>query len=104
MHVGLLVMLPWAFLDIFSAPPPPSPVGTDMSAVFAKYTTCTSCVGDGYGWCTIKRKCGGFANKQCGIGPQYVSEHAAARETRNGLWEPKSKRGNAGATKASPTP
>lgn len=57
-----------------------------MSAKFAKYTSCISCVGDGWGWCPIKRRCGGFANKECGIGERYFSETATQR---NGLWEPK---------------
>ena len=58
--------------------PPPQPPsgggGTDMRAVFAKLKTCTSCVGAGYGWCTIQRKCGGFANRECGAGERYVAE------------------------------
>ena len=65
------------------------PAGNDMSAIFAKFRDCSSCVGAGYGWCTIQRKCGGFANKECGIGPRYVSAEPAPR---NGLWEPKHKR------------
>ena len=65
------------------------PAGNDMSAIFAKFRDCSSCVSAGYGWCTIQRKCGGFANKECGIGPRYVSAEPAPR---NGLWEPKHKR------------
>jgi hypothetical protein len=61
-----------------------TPSGTDLSAEFAKYRDCGSCTAAGYGWCTIQRKCGGFANKECGIGPQYVSSEPAPR---NGLWE-----------------
>ena len=64
-------------------------MGNDLTATFAKLRDCGSCVEAGYGWCTIQRKCGGFANKQCGIGPQYVS---AGPAPRNGLWEPASKR------------
>jgi hypothetical protein len=60
--------------------------GTDMSATFAKYTSCTSCVADGWGWCPIKRRCGGFANKECGIGERFLAEKTTQR---NGLWEPK---------------
>merc|ERR1711916_156564 len=33
---------------------------------FAQWKDCESCVGAGYGWCTIRRICGGFANKQYG--------------------------------------
>eukprot|EP00300_Choanocystis_sp_HF-7_P036749 c52651_g1_i1.p1 GENE.c52651_g1_i1~~c52651_g1_i1.p1 ORF type:complete len:313 (+),score=81.66 c52651_g1_i1:38-940(+) len=33
---------------------------------FAKYKDCWSCTGDGWGWCPLARKCGGFANKNCG--------------------------------------
>ncbi len=68
--------------------------GTDMRATFAKLQSCTDCVGAGYGWCTIKRKCGGFANKQCGIGPQYFGE-ASTASSRNGHWEPKAKKAKA---------
>merc|ERR1711916_369834 len=38
---------------------------------FAQWKDCESCVGAGYGWCTIRRICGGFANKQCGEGAAY---------------------------------
>lgn len=32
---------------------------------FKKYKDCASCTEDGYGWCPIRRMCGGFANKKC---------------------------------------
>ena len=63
--------------------------GTDMRATFARYSTCAACVGAGYGWCTIQRKCGGFANRECGEGERYVSEGLPAsrgRPSRNAAW------------------
>jgi len=30
-----------------------------------RYKSCEECVQDGWGWCPILRKCGGFANKKC---------------------------------------
>ena len=51
----------------------PSSGGNDMSSVFAKLRDCSSCTAAGYGWCPNLRKCGGFANKKCGIGERYVS-------------------------------
>ena len=95
--------------EYFTSRPAPSPPrreqpprGTDMRAMFAKLRDCTSCVGAGYGWCPMQRKCGGFANQQCGVGPNYVAADAAPSLTggrggsgsapkRNGLWESKSK-------------
>jgi len=62
------------------------PATNDMSATFARLRDCGSCVEAGYGWCPNLRKCGGFANKQCGIGERYVS---ASPPPRNGLWESK---------------
>jgi hypothetical protein len=62
--------------------------GVDMRATFAKYRTCSTCVGAGYGWCTIQRKCGGFANRECGEGERYVSEGmpaSRAKPSRNGV-------------------
>ena len=52
--------------------------GVDMRATFARYSTCNACIGAGYGWCTIQRKCGGFANRECGEGERYVSEGTPA--------------------------
>ena len=63
--------------------------GTDMRAMFAQFRSCEACTNAGYGWCPLQRKCGGFANKECGIGPNYFT---ASPEPRNGLWEPKAKR------------
>jgi hypothetical protein len=60
--------------------------GNDMSATFAKLRDCTSCVGAGFGWCPNLRKCGGFANRECGLGPRYVAEGPPAR---NGIWKSK---------------
>ena len=45
----------------------------DMRATFAKLRTCSECVSAGYGWCTIQRKCGGFAARECGEGERYVA-------------------------------
>ena len=44
---------------------------------FGTYTDCNACIGAGYGWCPIRRKCGGFANKVCGSGESYVASPAA---------------------------
>lgn len=89
-----------------SPPTPPKrerpPPGTDMRAMFAKLRDCASCVGAGYGWCPMQRKCGGFANQQCGLGPNYVAADPPPKaftsttsdsqpKKRNGLWESKSK-------------
>ena len=63
--------------------------GTDMRATFARYSTCNACTGAGYGWCTIQRKCGGFANRECGEGERYVSEGtpvSRGKPSRNAAW------------------
>jgi len=73
---------------------PPTAAGGDMRAEFARYRTCEACTTAGYGWCPNLRRCGGFANKECGIGPNYVS---SAPEERNGLWRPQSERSNRGS-------
>ena len=41
---------------------------------FSKYKTCKDCITAGFGWCPIKRICGGFANNQCGEGVRYYRE------------------------------
>jgi len=74
------------------APPRASPQqGTDMRAVFAKLRTCDACIGAGYGWCPMQRKCGGFANRNCGVGLNYVSSEPepSTGADRNGLWRSK---------------
>ena len=38
-----------------------------LAATAKDYHTCESCVDAGFGWSVIKEKCGGFANKNCGI-------------------------------------
>jgi len=73
-----------------------------MRATFAKLRSCDECVSAGYGWCPNLRKCGGFANKQCGLGPRYVAAGAAPSDeappkmkptnNRNGLWQSKAQR------------
>ena len=69
-----------AFMDYFGPPSSPSPpAGRDMASTFAKLKTCGDCIGAGYGWCPMQRKCGGFANKECGIGPNYVAADSAPR-------------------------
>lgn len=73
---------------------PPTAAGGDMRAEFARYRTCDACTTAGYGWCPNLRRCGGFANKECGIGQNYVS---SAPEERNGLWRPQSERSNRGS-------
>jgi hypothetical protein len=45
--------------------PKPSGGGTDMSSTFKELKTCKDCLAAGYGWCPIRRMCGGFANQQC---------------------------------------
>lgn len=42
-----------------------APAGGDMSAYFASIESCKECLDAGYGWCPIRRRCGGFANKKC---------------------------------------
>jgi len=32
---------------------------------FYRYKNCAACTAEGYGWCPIRRKCGGFANRVC---------------------------------------
>ena len=32
---------------------------------FKQWKNCKACTGAGYGWCPIRRMCGGFANKNC---------------------------------------
>ena len=41
---------------------------------FKQYQTCENCIDAGFGWCPIRRICGGFANTQCGEGAKYVTE------------------------------
>lgn len=76
--VPALAISSGAFLDnvfeTWTPPSPPSGGGTDMSSYFKTLKTCTACIGAGYGWCPVRRMCGGFANKECGIGPNYVAE------------------------------
>jgi len=92
-------------------PPPtafPSQRGTDMRATFAKLRDCGTCVAAGYGWCPMQRKCGGFANKECGLGPNYVaagtppSTTSSSQLPRNGLWESKEQRAAASVADAPP--
>jgi len=71
-----------------SQPPPPQQ-GSDMSSFFATLRSCDACVAAGYGWCPMQRKCGGFANHQCGVGERY---HAAGAAVRNGIWKSKAER------------
>jgi protein disulfide-isomerase A6 len=41
---------------------------------FSKYKTCKDCTKAGFGWCSIRRICGGFANQECGEGERYHRE------------------------------
>eukprot|EP01064_Diplonema_japonicum_P038115 TRINITY_DN9129_c0_g1_i1.p2 TRINITY_DN9129_c0_g1~~TRINITY_DN9129_c0_g1_i1.p2 ORF type:complete len:196 (+),score=53.11 TRINITY_DN9129_c0_g1_i1:45-590(+) len=41
---------------------------------FDKFETCRDCIAAGFGWCPIKRICGGFANRECGDGDRYRKE------------------------------
>eukprot|EP00755_Sulcionema_specki_P030647 Sspe_Gene.18628::Locus_6717_Transcript_1_1_Confidence_1.000_Length_666::g.18628::m.18628/K09584/PDIA6, TXNDC7; protein disulfide-isomerase A6 len=48
--------------------------GIQATAVdFKKYKTCKDCIDAGFGWCPIRRICGGFANTECGEGERYWS-------------------------------
>lgn len=106
MRVVLFVsclQLSWGFMDWMtsgSSPPPDGGGGSvDMSATFAKLPTCKECVGAGYGWCPNRRKCGGFANKECGSGERYVVEgYAPERKARISATK---KRSGAGGAKKS---
>lgn len=61
-------VMEWLFPDGGGGGREPPGGGMDMSATFKRYTTCSSCVAAGHGWCPLQRKCGGFANKECGGG------------------------------------
>ena len=55
---------------------------------FDKFENCQECTGAGFGWCPKARKCGGFANRECGEGERYVSEGmpaSRAKPSRNGV-------------------
>eukprot|EP00499_Haloplacidia_sp_CaronLabIsolate_P007005 CAMPEP_0196779682 /NCGR_PEP_ID=MMETSP1104-20130614/6526_1 /TAXON_ID=33652 /ORGANISM="Cafeteria sp., Strain Caron Lab Isolate" /LENGTH=366 /DNA_ID=CAMNT_0042149865 /DNA_START=1 /DNA_END=1101 /DNA_ORIENTATION=- len=63
-----------------SAPASSSGGGRDMSAEFAKYKDCQACTGAGWGWCPIRRRCGGFANKNCrGDETDFAEGHEPAQ-------------------------
>jgi protein disulfide-isomerase-like protein len=52
---------------------------------FKQYKSCQPCLDAGYGWCPIRRMCGGFANKKCtGDFRDFVKTEAetAAQATR----------------------
>ena len=42
---------------------------------FSKYKSYSSCLDAGWEWCSIQHKCGGFANKQCPPGDDFVVGH-----------------------------
>jgi len=50
--------------------------GRDMSEVFKGLKTCPDCIAAGYGWCSIRRMCGGFANRECGEGERFIRDPA----------------------------
>ena len=60
------VDMSWLFPDASPPAAPPAGGGFDMSSTYAKLRTCGACIGAGYGWCPNRRKCGGFANRECG--------------------------------------
>jgi len=37
----------------------------------AQFKTCDQCIKAGFGWCSIRRMCGGFANQECGEGERF---------------------------------
>ena len=39
--------------------------GAHAGINFKQYKSCQPCRDAGYGWCPIRRMCGGFANKKC---------------------------------------
>ena len=39
--------------------------GAHAGINFKQYKSCQPCLDAGYGWCPIRRVCGGFANKKC---------------------------------------
>jgi len=41
---------------------------------FAQYKTCKDCIKAGFGWCSIRRMCGGFANQECGEGERFYRD------------------------------
>jgi protein disulfide-isomerase A1 len=65
-------------LEGFAASSPGEGGGTDMSNKFSKYKTCQDCTADGWGWCPIRRMCGGFANKKCSGSVTDLREDAEA--------------------------
>jgi protein disulfide-isomerase-like protein len=40
-------------------------VTTTQAIDFKQWRDCSSCLDAGYGWCPIRRMCGGFANRKC---------------------------------------
>merc|ERR1711871_33736 len=40
-------------------------LATTEAIDFKQYKNCKSCLAAGYGWCPIRRMCGGFANREC---------------------------------------
>ena len=69
------------------------PASGDMSKEFAKYTTCPMCVGAGWGWCPIRKMCGGFANNDCGDGEDHKPKKDARKmATGRGKKKKKSKK------------
>eukprot|EP00754_Rhynchopus_humris_P010635 Rhum_TRINITY_DN14164_c5_g2::Rhum_TRINITY_DN14164_c5_g2_i1::g.69041::m.69041/K09584/PDIA6, TXNDC7; protein disulfide-isomerase A6 len=65
-------------------------VGTAEAVDFASYMTCTDCIDAGFGWCPIRRTCGGFANQECGEGSNYVRPEYGAQLLKE---EKKAKKG-----------
>eukprot|EP00759_Apiculatamorpha_spiralis_P040167 PhF_6_TR38834/c1_g1_i2/m.58075/K09584/PDIA6, TXNDC7; protein disulfide-isomerase A6 len=49
-------------------------IPTTFALDFSKYKTCQECTKAGFGWCPIRRICGGFANQECGEGERYWRE------------------------------
>lgn len=97
MWAFLVLLVPvGSYFDFLSPTPPPAspPRGQDLSALFASFKTCTACIGAGYGWCPLRRKCGGFANKECGVGEAYVAEGAQATPRPKQKQAPSQKRAN----------
>ena len=70
----------------------------DMRAEFAKYQSCSGCIAAGWGWyyiyfvcfiifttrfrCTIQKRCGGFANKNCPAGDDFGAGYKKKKKKR----------------------
>ena len=59
-------------------------LSTTATAIdFKQWKECTPCLAAGYGWCPIRRMCGGFANRKCTGDERDFSKTAAEMEKEN---------------------